>query len=166
MSKLLSYAVALAAHHHTGQLDFSGEPYILHPLRVMNAVRGAGFKELYQACAILHDTLEDTKMTIEEVPEFGWYAGERDRLIQALYAITRKKGEVYKDYFLRCVNNPIARVVKYYDLLDNSDPKRFHPKAPHERYQKGLHWYHERAEFWALPISLEELEISRDPIPF
>lgn len=166
MSKLLSRAIALASHYHAEQLDFSGEPYILHPLRVMNAVRAAGFKELYQACAVLHDTLEDTKMTIQEVPVFEGYVGDRERLIRSLYAITRQKDEVYRDYFLRCVDDPVARIVKYYDLLDNSDPKRFHPKAPYERYQKGLRWYHERSEFWALPISLEELEIARDPIPF
>jgi (p)ppGpp synthase/HD superfamily hydrolase len=132
----------------------------------MNAVRAAGFKKLYQACAVLHDTLEDTKMTIEELPEFQGYVGDRERLIAALQAITRQKDEIYRDYFLRCMDNPIARVVKYYDLMDNCDPKRFHPKAPLDRYFKSLAWFHERSEFWPLPISLEELEISRDPIPF
>jgi len=163
MSVLLGQAISLAAERHAEQLDFSGEAYILHPLRVMSAVKAAGFSLAVQLAAVLHDILEDTKTAPLELNFVG------RTTYDAVIALTRSKEETYADYFLRCADDPTARIVKYFDILDNNDPKRFHPKAPYERYIKGLAWYHERARLWALPISLARLEelviLERNPIP-
>lgn len=155
----LANAIALAARYHRGQTDKRGEPYILHPLRVMNAVREAGYDERFQIVAVCHDLLEDTYCPAAETCMFG------KEIYGAIMAITRQfetfgdplslpldeqgarkwgaPKETHREYFLRCVENPIARVVKYFDTLDNMRPERFHREAPYKRYVKTLSWYEE-----------------------
>lgn len=155
MSELLAKAITFASGAHEGQTDKQGVPYILHPLRVMFAVRKACYAEKYQVVAVLHDVVEDTPITLPDIlNEFG---GE---IHDAVDAISRRKvspnlepgtttfghtnsigKELHWEYFLRCIKNPIARVVKYYDTLDNVDPKRFTYAAPYGRYHKMLDFY-------------------------
>lgn len=155
MSYQLSAAIAFAAHAHRHQIDKRGEPYILHPLRVMNAVREAGYSEAFQMAAVLHDVLEDTYCSsIEMVRLVGGMVGVAvDHLTRRYVSLegmsydefgARKWGdpiETHEEYFQRCVGNEIARVVKYYDLLDNADPKRYAPHVPYKRYLRMLQWY-------------------------
>ena len=61
-SKLLDRAIQLAVRSHAGQADKSGLPYILHPLRVMDSLRG---NTLDMVVAVLHDVIEDTEITAE-----------------------------------------------------------------------------------------------------
>lgn len=157
MSHRLAIAIAEASLAHRHQVDRRGEPYILHPLRIMTAVRLAGYSEDHQIVAVLHDVLEDT---YAEALELHQHFGKR--VMTAVSHITRryenlegmhldehgarrwgKPLETHWEYFLRCVEDPIARVVKYYDTLDNCDPKRFAKDVPYTRYLKSLDWFKE-----------------------
>ena len=60
---MLNKAIILSARAHEGQVDKGGNPYILHPLRVMMNCEG----EAERICALLHDVVEDTDITLEEL---------------------------------------------------------------------------------------------------
>lgn len=114
----LESAIALAANAHRGQKDLGGEPYILHPLRLMSKFK------TYEArmTAILHDVVEDTDWTIEALAR----ANVPFVVVGAVDALTRKKqiGEVYMDYIHRVIGNYYATAVKIEDLKDNLDMNR------------------------------------------
>jgi len=105
-------ALQIAARAHEGQKDKEGLPYILHPLRVMNIVQG----EEAQVVALLHDVIEDTSVTADDLRQ----AGFSDRIVLAVLCVTHRKDEPYADYVVRCKGNDIARRVKLADLEDNS----------------------------------------------
>ncbi len=116
-SSLLERAIAIAVHAHTGATDKAGQPYILHPLRLMLAVA----TEEERIAAVLHDVVEDTDWTIARLQDEGF--GER--VLAAIDALTRRKDvESYEEFILRAGANPLARVVKLADLADNLDISR------------------------------------------
>ena len=127
-------AKSWAERLHQGQTDKAGQPYIGHPARV------AGRLETKEAQVVgwLHDTVEDTGLTLEEVAaQFG------PETAAALDAVTRRAWEDWDDYLLRVKANPVARLVKISDLIDNSNLGRI----PHitmkdvkrqEKYNKAL----------------------------
>jgi (p)ppGpp synthase/HD superfamily hydrolase len=121
----LERAIAIAAEAHAGQSDKGGAPYILHPLRVMMAVgpRNHGI------VAVLHDVLEDCPdWTRERLEDEGF----SPILVDALEALTRRKGETYEDFIQRVKRNPIATRVKLADLDDNSDLRRIPKPGPED----------------------------------
>lgn len=105
-------ALQIAAKAHEGQKDKDGQPYILHPLRVMHAVEGMEA----QIIAILHDVVEDTSVTIEDLRA----AGFSETILAGVRCVTHGKEESYADYVVRCKSNPLGRQVKLADLEDNS----------------------------------------------
>lgn len=107
----LEKAIALAAQKHEGQQDKAGEPYILHVLRVALAVRSPKAR----IAAVLHDILEDTDVTVEELQKQGF----SEEVIQALLALTKLPGETRLEAAGRAKENPIAREVKLADNADN-----------------------------------------------
>ena len=112
----LEQAISLAAKQHEGQVDKANAPYILHPLRVMLNVPTIQHKIV----AVLHDILEDTETTIEDLYQFGF----QEHLIDAIVALTKKQGETRLEAAQRARQNPIARVVKLADINDNMDLSR------------------------------------------
>ena len=85
----LEKALELAAIHHAGQIDKAGEPYILHVLRVMHAVEGIKAKTV----AAMHDLLEDTKVTEQDLRDAGFDPTPLksiDAVVAALCALTAK----------------------------------------------------------------------------
>ena len=112
----LESALRLAADAHAGQKDKGGAPYILHPIRVMLSV--ATTEE--QIVAILHDTVEDTPVTFEQLSEAGFSA----EIISAVEALTKLPGESRVEAARRAVKHPIARQVKLADVEDNMDMSR------------------------------------------
>jgi hypothetical protein len=87
----------------------------------MHAVAAAGYDERYQRVAVLHDTVEDTKLTAELLRAEG--APEEE--IAAVLAVTKQPGEDdYPARVRRAAADPIGGVVKGFDMLDNSDPSR------------------------------------------
>jgi (p)ppGpp synthase/HD superfamily hydrolase len=116
-------AIVLAAQSHRGQVDKAGAPYILHPLRVMLRLKG----EADRIAAVLHDVIEDTRITEEFLREQGY----REEVLRALDALTRREGESYADFIERVAGNPLARRVKLADLADNLDASRL-PEITHK----------------------------------
>lgn len=108
----LERALAIAAAAHAGQQDRQGAPYILHPLAVMQLVDDLDTKIV----AILHDVVEDTNVTFEDLRQ----AGFAPHILAALELVTHQKGVPYADYVVAAKANPIARAVKLADLTDNT----------------------------------------------
>lgn len=113
---MLEKAKRLAEKAHQGQLDKGGNPYILHPLRVM----GNCETETEKIIAVLHDVLEDTEMTHEDLRKEGFSA----EILEVLVCLTHQDGENYSDYIERICQNPLAVKVKYADLQDNMNISR------------------------------------------
>jgi (p)ppGpp synthase/HD superfamily hydrolase len=109
-------AIRLALERHAGQRDQNGAPYVLHPLRVMAAMR----TDEERRVAVLHDVVEDAGVTLDELRRMGY--GEREVL--AIDALSRRDGEPYEDYVARAGRDPLARRVKLADLADNMDVRR------------------------------------------
>lgn len=114
----LEDAIALAVKAHAGQVDKVGQPYILHPLRVMFAVEG----EAARMAGILHDVVEDTDVTFDQLREMGY----SEEVIEALDCLTRREDETYAEFVERARVNPMARQVKIADIEDNMDIRRLH----------------------------------------
>jgi len=113
----LDRAIQIAAQAHAGQKDKAGEPYILHPLRVMLAVQG----ETERIVAALHDVVEDSEeWTFERLREEGF----AEEILEALDYLTRREGETYQAFIARAGGHPLARKVKLADLEDNMDLRR------------------------------------------
>jgi hypothetical protein len=104
-------ALQIAAKAHEGQKDKEGLPYILHPLRAMMLVKG----EEAQIVAVLHDVIEDTSVTVDDLRR----AGFGESVIAAVVCVTHRKDESYADYVVLCKANDTARRVKLADLEDN-----------------------------------------------
>ncbi len=112
----LERAIEIAATAHAGQLDRSGMPYVLHPLRVMMAVNS----EHERMAAVLHDVVEDSAITYDDLINEGF----PKEVVEAVRALTRAKGASRIDAAKKAVRNPIARVVKLADVTDNMDMSR------------------------------------------
>ena len=109
----LEGAIEMAVLAHRGQVDKAGEPYILHPLRVMFRVREQGHRVEVQAAAVLHDTVEDTSVTLAEITALS------PEVAVLVDAVTRRHQEVYLDFVRRAASNPEARAIKRADVDDN-----------------------------------------------
>ncbi len=111
-----SIARAIAEGAHAGQVDKAGRPYINHPAHVAAAVEGDRVK----AVAWLHDVVEDTPMTFDDLRA----AGIDGEVIAALELLTHDKAVPYMDYVAAIKGNGLARMVKLADLAHNSDLSR------------------------------------------
>lgn len=116
MKEILAKAIQIAVNAHEGQVDRSGEPYIQHPLRLMNNVQTIEEKIV----AILHDVIEDTTITSADLRE----AGIPDELIVEIQALTHDPKIEYDAYVKKIAEHKIARNVKIADLKDNMDITR------------------------------------------
>ncbi len=135
-ASLLDTAIQIAAQAHAGQKQRNGEPYILHPLRVMMRVH----TEDEKIVAILHDVLEDTPWTAEQLKVRGFPA----HILHALDCVTKRHGERYEDFVTRSASDPIAIRVKLADLEDNMDVRRLPEltEKDHTRLNKYLAAHH------------------------
>ncbi len=112
----LQRALEIAVQAHRDQREKNGMPYVLHPIRLMMAVEN----EHAQIAALLHDVVEDTAVTMDELVAEG-FANE---VIVALRLLTHDDGSPYDEYIERIRHNAIARKVKMADLTDNMNIKR------------------------------------------
>lgn len=110
-------AMKIAYTAHAGQVDKAGAPYIFHPYRVAESMPD----EISTCAALLHDVVEDTDVTLDELrAEFP------EEVIRAIRLLTRSKGEEYFRYIerIKSSENAVARRVKLADLRDNCDLSR------------------------------------------
>lgn len=115
----LDRAIRIAVKAHKKQTDKFGAPYILHPLRVM----AMGRTDDEKIVGVLHDVVEDTDWTFEDLRKEG-FSGH---VLTALECVT-KRGEVedYDAFVERTARNQLAIRVKLNDLSDNMDIRRMH----------------------------------------
>lgn len=126
-----SLAEQIARKAHEGQTRYDGTPYIEHPKAVASML-GTN-QEYYEVqAAWLHDVLEDTKVTAEDLRQ-----NHVDHIvITAVEALTKRDGEPYENYLRRVKENPYAVRVKVADMLHNlSDTPT---KNQVKRYARGL----------------------------
>jgi (p)ppGpp synthase/HD superfamily hydrolase len=114
----LERAIALAVEAHVGHWDGEGQPYILHPLRVMAQVETNGERIV----AILHDTVENEgdRVSYARLRQEGF----PEEIVQTIDCLTRRDGEPYADMIERIAPNPLARRIKLADLADNVEVLR------------------------------------------
>lgn len=116
--EMLDKMLVIATNAHHGQFDKGGNPYILHPLKVMHYLKTDD--EELQCMALGHDVIEDTKVTYKDLRE----AGISERVIKGITALTKMPGETLEEYKERVFANPDAMRVKMCDLRHNSDIRR------------------------------------------
>ena len=130
--------IAYKAHH--GQVDKSGVPYIFHPIHLAEQM------DTEDECivALLHDVVEDTEMTFEQLEkDFS------ETVIQALKLVTRDKNEDYMQYVEKIKMNPIAKKVKLADLHHNIDITRLEKMTiidlkRNKKYEKAIKFLNEK----------------------
>lgn len=128
-------AYEIAKKAHLGQIDKAGEDYIKHPEKVASFVK----TDEEKAVAYLHDVIEDTELTLEDLNEYGF----SKEVIEAVDIITKKRGEDYQSYLNLVKKNKLARAVKLADLRHNSDLTRLiniteKDIERKEKYQKAI----------------------------
>lgn len=113
----LERAIEIAVNAHKGQTDKYGAPYIGHVLRVMNM----GITEEEKICGVLHDVVEDTGWTFEQLEAEGL----SPFILEGLRGVTKLSEEEDYDHFIqRTLQHPLSRAVKLNDLTDNMDVRR------------------------------------------
>jgi (p)ppGpp synthase/HD superfamily hydrolase len=115
---LVMLAQALATGAHAGQEDKAKRPYIAHPARVAARVQRYGPE--FMAVAWLHDVLEDTKLTAEDLLSLGLPR----QVVDGVVSLTKLQGEDHSAAVTRASENPLGLVVKAADVADNSDGER------------------------------------------
>jgi (p)ppGpp synthase/HD superfamily hydrolase len=135
----LERAIEIAVKVHAGQSDKGGAPYILHPLRVMLAVRSPEAR----MAAVLHDVVEDSEgaVTLEQLRAEGFAAV----VVEAVEGLTKRPSEKndYEAFIRRLAPNALAREVKLADLRDNLDLTRIaepteKDRARLEKYKRAI----------------------------
>ena len=130
----LERAIRIACKAHEGQRDKGGDAYILHPLRVMLRMS----TEPTRIAAVLHDVVEDSSWSLEDLAREGFSQEVRN----AVDALSRREGEDYLDFVRRAAADPVAAPVKRADLEDNLDLGRI--EIPTDRDRERIRRY-ERA---------------------
>lgn len=141
-------AIYIAAREHLGVKDKGGNAYILHPMRI--AMRLRTNDEDLMSIAILHDVIEDSKVTFEDLLNEGF----SERVVAGLKLLTHQKGVSYDDYIDAMRGNRDALRVKREDLRDNSDITRL--KGVSEKDLKRMEKY--QRSFLKVEQYLKELE--------
>lgn len=129
----LDAAILLATEVHAGQYDKGGKPYILHPLHIMQQVM---FDTELAIIAVLHDVVEDSPVTIDNLIGVGF----SKRVIEALELLTHKEGVSYEEYIEGITKNYDAIRIKRKDLEHNSDITRL--KGVTDKDLKRIEKYH------------------------
>ena len=113
---LTKKALVISFNAHKNQVDKSGMPYVYHPFHLAEQM-----KDEFTTCvALLHDVVEDTDITLEDLKGQGFPREVTD----AIALMTHNDAVPYLDYVEKIKDNPIARAVKLADLNHNSDLTR------------------------------------------
>ena len=129
-------AIRIMYDAHKDQWDKSGVPYVFHPWHVAEQMQD----EESCAAALLHDVIEDTDVTADDLRN----EGISENVIRAVLMLTHDDSEPYLEYVARIKSDPIAAKVKLADLTHNSDVTRFNrpmtekDTARLEKYKKAI----------------------------
>lgn len=111
-TNLTKKVMKIAYNAHLNQVDKSGMPYIFHPIYIAERMDD----EESTIVALLHDTIEDSDLTICDLKMEGF----SESVIKALECLTHDKNIQYEEYIQRIKDNPLAKKVKKVDLEHNS----------------------------------------------
>ena len=111
MQELLQKAISIAHNSHKNQYNVNGEPYILHPMRIMLKTKN----EEQMITAVLHDVVEKSDVELDHLEIEGF---NKD-ILAAVDALSRKNDELYDSYISRVLKNKLAIKIKIIDLIDN-----------------------------------------------
>ena len=109
-------ALKLCYEAHKDQVDKTGVPYVFHPFHVAEQMKD----EATTVVALLHDVVEDTDYTLDDIAAEGF----GQDIVDAVALMTHEDDVPYLDYVAKLKSNPIARAVKLADLAHNSDLSR------------------------------------------
>ncbi len=139
-------AMSIAYNAHHGQVDKGDVPYVFHPVHLAEQANSE------EACivALLHDVVEDTNVTIEDLIESGF----PEECIIAIKLLSHDKNQDYFEYIENLKTNRLARTVKLLDLNHNSDLSRL-THEPTEKDLKRLKKYHKSMQILQKQIELE-----------
>ena len=115
-TNLTKKALKICFNAHINQVDKTGLPYVFHPFHLAEQMN----TEDEVCVALLHDTVEDTDITFEDLINEGF----NDNIISALKLLTHNDDTPYMEYIYKIKTNPLARIVKLADLYHNSDLTR------------------------------------------
>ena len=147
---MFDIALSIATEAHRGQFDKAGVDYIEHPIYVASQV----VTEEEKAVALLHDVIEDSHYTAEELLQ----AGLPETVVTAVQVLTKKKEQDYQTYLETVKKNPLARVVKLADLKHNSDLSRLSSITEKDRerlkkYKKAIDFLsRQKKPFYAILV--------------
>jgi (p)ppGpp synthase/HD superfamily hydrolase len=159
MFQLKESCLNIASVAHFNQVDKAKEPYLLHPLWVSAVLSEVPYrtilkrtmislsedeKEYAQCVALLHDVIEDSPITYEDLLIKHQLPLE---IVDAVKILTKTKGEDYSLYLTRVKKNKLARVVKLADLLHNSDLTRL-PRVKDEDQKRRLKYLKSMLFLW------------------
>jgi (p)ppGpp synthase/HD superfamily hydrolase len=113
---MLAQAIQLAQRVHLGQTDRTGQPYIGHVMRVVAACT----TDFERTCAALHDVVEDSPTTLDELRAMGF----AEAVVSVVATLTKGESEAYEAYIARVEQEPRAWRIKLADLTDNLDLRR------------------------------------------
>ena len=113
---LTKKALRLCFDSHKEQTDKTGLPYVFHPFHLAEQMTD----EISTVCALLHDVVEDTDTTLEDLAEMGFPPA----VTEVLRLLTHDPSVPYFDYVAALASHPVAKQVKLADLRHNSDLSR------------------------------------------
>lgn len=122
---------------HEGQFRKQGTPYYLHPFAVCEILKEKGFGASYQVTGLLHDIIEDTNTTYEELNRIT-----KKEIVNAVRILTKEKEYQMKEYILRISENPMAKMVKLADRIHNLEESILASKDFQVRYLKETQEYY------------------------
>ena len=142
-TSLTKQALRLCFDAHREQTDKTGLPYVFHPFHLAEEMTD----ELSTVCALLHDVVEDTHITLADLTAMG-YPGE---VTEVLALLTHDPTVPYMDYVRAIAEHPVAARVKMADLRHNSDLTRLDvvdewALARQRKYEEALAFLKERTE--------------------
>ena len=134
-TELTKRAMKLCFDAHKDQVDKSGLPYVFHPFHLAEQMED----ELTTVTALLHDVIEDTAYTMEDLREMQF----PEEVLCALKLLTHNDATPYLEYVARIKTNRIARAVKLADLQHNSNLSRLDSVDDNalqrvEKYRKAI----------------------------
>ena len=134
-------AMKLCYHAHAGQVDKSGTPYVFHPIHLAEQMDD----ECSTVAALLHDVVEDTDYTFDDLREMGF----SEAVLEVLMLLTHQEDVSYMEYVRNLSVHPVARKVKLADLCHNMDTTRMGENQPVnearlEKYRRAMRYLQEK----------------------
>lgn len=127
----MAQAVELAREIYEDRTDESGAPHVDHLTRVSGLLREQGAKTETVTVAWLHDLVEDTDLTLDELREMGFSSP----VVDAVNLLTRREGQPADDHLTQLRDDEVARAVKHADLTDHLSDEWLSGFAASEREQ-------------------------------